>query len=324
MGGGLFLVHLFDLAGLWLPKPFRQIRRGISVSTNRLLQCVLGLTVAAASAADAPKLTFKFTNANVPGASDTFVSEINNQGVMVGQYQDKKGALHGYILNGKKLTTLDDPNGTNTGATGINFNGAIAVVGSYMNSSGSSVGFRYAPKTKKFTDIPSPEGSISSYLGGMNDRGWIVGSYQDSNGISHGFLLRGKKYTTLDVPTAIGSQAYGINNAGNITLTWLNSRGTYEGALYNGKTYKIINVPGAGHRGSEASYINNEGDITFWWFDSNGLIHGALRHGGASYKFLYPKAVETYPNGVNDRNTFVGQYQDAVNGPVSSFKATFK
>lgn len=300
------------------------------MKTNKLMLRQLGIillfTVAAASAADTPKLTFRFTKANVPGASDTFVTEINNQGVMVGQYQDKKGGLHGYILNGKNLTTLDDPNGTSTAVTGINFNGAIAVVGSYVSSSGNSVGFRYAPKTKTFTDIPSPEGSISSYSGGMNDRGWIVGSYQDSNGIYHGFLLQGKKYTTLDVPTAIGSQAYGINNAGDATLTWLNSRGTYEGALYNykSKKYKTINVPGAGHGGSEASFINNEGDITFWWFDSSGLIHGALRHGGAFYEFDYPKAAETYPNGINDRNTFVGQYQDTVNGAVSSFKATFK
>lgn len=141
------------------------------------------------------------------------------------------------------MITLDDPNGTNTAATGINFDGAIKVVGSYTNSSGNSVGFRYAPKTKQFTDIAGPEGATSSYTAGMNDKGWIVGDYQDSNGIFHGFLLQGKKYTTLDVPTAIDSYAYGINNNGDITLTWLNSRGTYEGALYNGKTYKIMNVP---------------------------------------------------------------------------------
>jgi uncharacterized membrane protein len=264
---------------------------------------------------------------NLHGEFQTQVAEINNNGVMVGYYQDAKGYYHGYILNGKKLTRLNHPKGTNTLATAINFNGQIKVVGSYTNSSGNSVGFRYTPATKKFTDIPSPKGATSSYTGGMNDKGWIVGGYQDSSGVSHGFLLQGKKYTSLDVPDATASYAYGINNKGNITLTWVNSSSAYEGALYNysAKTYTTINVPGA--NGSEASYINNEGDITFWWIDSSGTVHGALFMHAANkfYTFDYPKAAGgTYPNGINDKNALVGQYQHSVNGPVSSFRATFK
>jgi hypothetical protein len=76
--------------------------------------------------------------------------------------------------------------------------------------------------------------------------------------------------------------------------------------------------------GSEASFINNEGDITFWWFDSSGTTHGALLHHGKYSNFDYPKAGNAAPNGINDRNAFVGQYQEKVNGPLSSFEATFK
>jgi len=303
------------------------------MKTIKLMLCVFGfvLPIATANAADAPKLTFQFTKANVPGEIQTLAAEINNNGVMVGGYQDAKGFYHGYILDGKKLTKLNHPKGTNTLITGINFNGPIKVVGSYTNSSGNSVGFRYTPATKKFTDFSGPKGATSWYTGGMNDQGWIVGGYQDSNGVSHGFLLQGKKYTTLDVPTAAASYAYGINNKANVSLTWVNSSGAYEGSLYNysAKTYTTINVPGAGPDGSEASFINNQGDTTFWWFDSSGLLHGALctncdSKGRKFYKFDYPKAAGgTYPNGINDRNSFVGEYQDAVNGPVSSFKAIF-
>ena len=97
-----------------------------------------------------------------------------------------------------------------------------------------------------------------------------------------------------------------------------------------GKTYKILNVPGAGPDGSQASYINNEDDITFWWYDSNGQPQGALCTQCASKgdrtfrKFVYPKAVATLPNGINDKNTFVGSYQTELNGPSSGFEATFK
>ena len=294
----------------------------------RSVLCVLGFAVALASAADAPKLTFKFTNANVPGASATLAAVINNRGVMVGGYQDKSGVVHGYILDGKKLTKVDHPNTTYTLLSGINFNGPIAVVGYYTNSSGNSVGFRYSPRTKKFTDIPNPKGATSLGTGGMNDRGWIVGWYQDSSGNDHGFLLQGKKYTVLDVPDALETYAYGINNQGDITLTWVDSKYLYEGALYNGTTYQVINVPRA-PGGSEASFINNQNDVTFWWLDSAGYTHGALcpqcdSKGRKFYKFDYPKSVATYPNGINDKNAIVGQYQDTQNGPASSFEATWK
>jgi len=75
--------------------------------------CVLGFALACsvhARAGDEPKLTFKFTKANIPGALQTYTYGVNNAGVMVGSYRDKSSG-HGYILNGKKLTKLDDPKG---------------------------------------------------------------------------------------------------------------------------------------------------------------------------------------------------------------------
>lgn len=239
-----------DLLGLGAPETNSASHwRESPMKTDKLLLCVFGLvplfSVAVAGVADAPKLSFKFTKANVPGASQTYVAEINNEGVMVGQYRDSSGVYHGYILKGNNLVTLDHPNGTNTSVSGINFNGAIAVVGYYTNSSGNSVAFRYKPDTKQFADIQPPEGAASLYTGGINDQGWIVGGYVDASGVNHGFLLRGKKYTTLDVPDATATYAYGINNKGNITLTWVDSKDAYEGALYNysAKTYTTIDVP---------------------------------------------------------------------------------
>jgi uncharacterized membrane protein len=299
------------------------------MKTNKLMLWVLGLMllfrVAAATAADAPKLTFKFKTINVPEALQTSVGMINNAGVKVGQYQDKKGVYHGYILDGTNLTTLDDPNGTNTAALGIEPNSASVVVGYYKNSSTQQYrGFLYESGT--FKDILGPKGAISSNADAINDQGWIVGYYEDSNGIYHGFLLQGKKYTTLDVPTATDSYAFGINNKGNIVLTWYKSTYPYKGSLYkyHAKTYTTIEVPGAGPEGSLAQCINNEGDIPFLWYDSKNLAEGALLHDGKYYKFGYPKAFQTYPSGINDKNAIVGAYQSKDNGPVSGFKATFK
>ena len=90
-------------------------------STLFILALALAGTVAA-TPADAPKLAFTFTKTRVPGAAQTGPSGINNAGVTVGGYVDKNSVSHGYILRGKKLTTLDDPKGVagSTGAENLN------------------------------------------------------------------------------------------------------------------------------------------------------------------------------------------------------------
>jgi uncharacterized membrane protein len=287
---------------------------------------VLGLALACsvhASAGDAPKLTFKFTKANIPGALQTYTYGVNNAGVMVGSYRDKSSG-HGYILNGKKVTKLDDPKGQ-TGSTvaySLNPNGAISVVGAYGTGSGTTVGFLY--KNGKYTDIPGPAGTRQSSANSINDAGAIVGSYVDANDVMHGFLLKNKKYTTLDVPGAIeGSSAAGINNSGWIVLSGLGSTGAKSALTKNsGKTYNTINVPSA--VSSFANDLDSAGDVVYQWFDSMHVSHGALLQAGNYYKFDYPKAVLTYGGGINDKSTIVGWYQISNTGAVSGYKATYK
>jgi uncharacterized membrane protein len=287
----------------------------------KLVTCILGFVLAfmaTATAADAPPLTFKFTTVNVPGAIQTIPGGVNNSGVIVGEYQDKSQGWHGYILNGKRLTKLDDPNGTDTACVGINLNGSIAIVGNYGNFDGVITGFLY--KNGKFTDIPGPAGATASYAYGINDSGEIVGAYLDSGGVTHGFFLKGKTYTTLDVPGGSWTEATGINNKGSVILVWLGPQ-NYETSLYNGKTYKTINVPGASE--SEAIGINSEGDIAFTWFHPNSNIaHGALLHSGKYYRFKDPKGAQTYVGGINDRHIIVGTNQTSLSIDLG-FRATF-
>jgi len=287
-----------------------------------LLACIVGCAIMAA-AADAPPLTFKFSKASVPGATETEPGGINNAGVSVGLYLDSVSVEHGYILNGKKLTTLDDPSGKagTTAGSNLNPNGAITVVGSYTSStSGNSVAFLY--KGGKYSDVAGPSGTVQSFGSAVNDSGEVVGYYVDTAGLTHGFLLKGKKYTTLDVPTATATYATGINKSGKITLYWLNSSGAYESSLYNGKTYKTINVPGASD--SYALDLDAAGDVCFEWQDSALAIHGALLHANKYYKFDYPKSTATYGGGINDKNDIIGGYQTSAGGTNwFGFKAVY-
>jgi uncharacterized membrane protein len=293
----------------------------------KLIACLLGFVLAfmvAATAADAPPpLTFTFKKFTVPGATDTNAGGINNKGVVVGQYTDKNLVLHGFILNGKKLTKLDDPNGTSgtTGASNLALDGAIAVVGTYTSSkSGNPTGYLY--KGGKFTDIPGPTGALASIANAINDAGNIVGAYVDSSGVQHGFVLKGTKYTTLDPPGATAPQGTGINKKGAIVLAWTDSGGLLESSLYNGKTYKTINVPGAAQ--SFVTDINNLGDITYQAVDSAGVSHGALFHKGKYYTFDYPKSAFTFAGAANDHSTIVGSWRTTSSGSNIGYTATFK
>ena len=93
-----------------------------------LLAFALAFTVVAATAADAPPLTFKFTKASVPGATTTSAGGINNSGMSVGSYTDSAGNSHGFVYKeeAKSFQSVDDPDGVGTTVVnGINDKGDL-------------------------------------------------------------------------------------------------------------------------------------------------------------------------------------------------------
>jgi uncharacterized membrane protein len=283
-----------------------------------LLLFVLAFIVAAA-AADGPPLKFTFKKFDVKGSVATSPGGINNKGVTVGGYTDKGLINHGFILQGTKLTKLDDPKGKagTTGASNLALNGPIAVVGTYVNSAGSSVGFLF--KNKKYKDIPGPKGAIASIANAINDHGDIVGAYLDSSAVQHGYVLKGTKYTTLDPPGTSSPAGNGINNKGNVVIATSDSCYLYTAAT---KKYKKINVPGA--TTTACLDMNTGGDVSYVWSDSAGAQHGALLHAGKYYKFDFPHSAFTYAGAVNDVHVIVGGYALTSSGSIHGFTASFK
>ena len=292
------------------------------MKTYKPLLLIPGLLLAlmmAATAADAPTLTFKFTTVNVPGAVATALGGINNSGVIVGQYEDKSALLHCFMLVGKKVTTINYPKVASDSC--IHINSAGAIVGDAKISSTVSKGFVY--QNGKFTDIPGPSGAISSVAYGINDSGVIVGTYSVNLAKPQAFLLKGKTYTTINPPgTTSFAIATGINNAGDVVIAYGTSN-SIQSALYNGKTYKTINVPGAAN--SFADDINSAGDIVYETLNSTGTTAvGYLFHAGKFYAVNYPKSADTAATGLNDESELVGYYQTtSITGPDQGFKASY-
>jgi probable HAF family extracellular repeat protein len=274
--------------------------------TNRnliLALCAMCVTIAplALPAVD-PASVSGYKDVNAPNAEETDPYAVNNQGVIAGDYVDKKRSLqHGMILKGRKLTTVDRKNCTATpGSNAIAFygiNNKGTVVGWCLDTrTGADDAFAYV--NGRFVPI-SPPGATSTEAHGINDKGQIVGTYFDTASVQHGFLLSSGHYTTLDVTGGdTKSDAWAINNNSMITLVAVNSSGGYDSFLFNGKMYTPIDVPGAVQ--SSVAAINSYGDRIYTIIDSQNNMHGAffLNVSGGSYTTFDD------PNGVNTTAAF--------------------
>jgi probable HAF family extracellular repeat protein len=104
---------------------------------------------------------------------------INDSGVVVGSYFQPP--THGFIGSGNHLSTVDYPSGDNQGTTIEGINDKGRVVGQWMDSSGNTHSFLFAPSTGIFTDI-LVSGATNVYAWAINTQGAVavstdVGSY---------------------------------------------------------------------------------------------------------------------------------------------------
>jgi hypothetical protein len=278
------------------------------VRTLSVIAIMLALSAASAAA---QTLTFTFTGIGVPETRYTTAVAINNAGVLAGSYIDNFGDLHGMILRGSKLTTVDREDclpSDNVVFHGINNKTPVMAVGSCLNFDDHSIGFVWS--AGKFVDITIP-GAFELAPMGINDLGEIVGWYFGSDGNRHGFLLSGTTLTTLDPPGGdVGTIATSINNKGQITLVSGIPNGfpRFEDAfLYQNGKFTNIDIPeklaeeqNLGLNNSPTG-INNHGDIVF----ENGF-QGILLHAGKYYAFSQGGGEDTNPTGLNDKLMIVG------------------
>jgi len=124
---------------------------------------------------------------DVPGASTTTPSGINDGGQVVGSTFSTDSLIpqpgqHGFLRDSDgNFFTIDVPGARGTGAGGINNAGQI--VGGYVDSTG---GHGFLDIGGSFTTVDAP-GAVSTTATDINDAGQIVGFFFD-NTLTHGFL----------------------------------------------------------------------------------------------------------------------------------------
>jgi probable HAF family extracellular repeat protein len=119
------------------------------------------------------KYLSNFKLPKLKGIPSTNPRQINNNGVVAGGYIASDGIQHGFVLDGKKLTSFDVPGAVGvTTAEGINDAGQVA--GLYTDSSGNRHAFLYEVSTGDFTTLDPGDGSFAQEAWGINNKGLIT------------------------------------------------------------------------------------------------------------------------------------------------------
>lgn len=262
---------------------------------------ILLMMAALPSAPRASAASYAFTTFNIPGATQTYYSGINNAGEIVGSFVDAASASHSFIQSGATYTTIDVPGASETIATAVN--NADQIVGYFVDSIGAH-GFVFDGTNYTSFDVPNINPPDTQPLG-INDAGEIVGVSYDSVG-RHSFIKEGEAYTMLDHGTAeIPMFALGLNDAGLVVGQFFDSSLVSHGFVYDGTTYIPLDAPGAIAEFDEsvtAAYgINSAGEIVGVF--NNGRSGGWLRSGTTYTEFDVPGF---WASGINDSHQIVG------------------
>ena len=121
----------------------------------------------------------------VPGSQSTYLTGINDKGVIVGGFNDRPAAqAYGFKLSGRKFTPINYPGAGITDPSGINNKGEIVET---EQVDATSPGRGFLLSKGQFTDIQFP-GAAATGADGINDMGVIVGTHFDQNGATQGFV----------------------------------------------------------------------------------------------------------------------------------------
>lgn len=306
-----------------------RLRSAIVVVPSALALGLLAPAGAASGAGPSPAGTY--TTVEVPGASYTAVTGVNNRGTIVGYYGDDS-TEHGFIESGGELTTVDVPGTDHTRLTSINDAGTVT--GSYLTDYGNVThGFlRDAKGNVTVLDDPEIEGGAPSgtVASGVNDAGTVVGYYfstigdpTDPTTAYHGFVWRSGSFTTYDAPGSTttgpryaGTQLFGVNKAGTVVgrTSFLEEGVPPDQAILVSRsqfsTYVDPVVPRNFCGYTHFVAINVRGTIA--GNSGNGCapyFYAWLKDGDTFTPVAFPDATATVVNGINDRGVVVGSWR---------------
>jgi hypothetical protein len=263
-------------------------------------------------------------------ARKTFPTSINNQGEIVGYWQEGF-TLRGFVrAAGGTITAFDVP-GPLVSTLPQSINDAGAITGYFQgpaNPGLGSVGFVRDPEGN-FTSF-APPGGISTQPRSINAGGAITGYYNESNLVVHGFVREPNgTITAFDPPGSTSTHAVSINANGAIAGYFQDANGTHGFLRRAGGAIVSFDPPGS--TGTYAVAINDAAVITGTYTTPSGRTLGFVRQrNGTLVTFDAPASTFVGPNSINDEGAITGTYFDTSSshafvrspeGMITSFDA---
>jgi hypothetical protein len=285
---------------------------------------VLGLLALAVSSAQAQ--AYNYASIDYPNAIRTRTFGISPGGVIVGDYRDSSGSLHGFLLVGGQYITVDVPGaligltgGLPTSLKGINPAGDI--VGFYFAPPGSSADCTVAatpPCQKGFLlhrgifSTVVPKGHDGSIPQRITPTGDIYGCYHDLDymGSMFGFTRTANGiFTSTNVPASMnnGATPDGSTIVGLYSDLSVMPSHDHGYVIQNG-IFQPFDVPDSTL--TWAWDITPRGNIVGEFRDAAGVFHGFLRTAAGYTSIDFPTAIGTHAIGINPGGAIVGTYTD--------------
>jgi surface-anchored protein len=255
-------------------------------------------------------LAFTFEPFDIAGAASTLLSDIRNDGALVGRYIDGGGISQGFVQKGTNFTAFNVTGTTATFPGGMDNFGRIA--GFYRNATNPTVQHGFIRETNgTFTTIDGP-GQTFTYAWRINDAGQVNGYWFEDPFFITAFrrATNGTLTTNLFTGSPLGTVTRGMNEAGDTAGWKWDANFTLQGVVFAGGQTNVFTVAGWEH--TLPGDINNLGDIA--GTVNNGFTNTAgffRRADGATVTFNPPGAVEVEVFGLNDLGQVVGEYADA-------------
>ncbi len=257
---------------------------------------------------------FTYQTFDLPGAKETLIADLDNNGRLVGRYKDANDLSHGFFLSGTNVIKFNVTGNTATFATG--FDAAGRIVGFYRDKVNPDVQHGFLRNTNgTFVTIDSPANTTTTYLWRLNDAGQINGyHFEDEPFFIRSFrrASNGSFTTNIVFPgSPLGTVTRGMNEAGVLTGWKWDDNFNLQGVIVEGTNFtSVFTVPDWAN--TLPGDINNRGEIAGTvinaeFTDRRGFFRTS---DGRTSVFAPPGATETEVFGLNDNGLIVGEYVD--------------
>jgi hypothetical protein len=219
-----------------------------------------------------------YVNENFPHSAQTQVTGLDNKGITVGFYVDKKGDNFGFDAvphHGFQTVQFPAKHGKPAIDQLLGVNDRGVAVGFYTDASGVNHGYSYDIFARKFHQIVV-SGDTNVTASAINDEGDIAGFATNSQNVVEAFLeLANGHLVRLSFPGATATQAFGVNAGDEVVGTYTDTAGMHGFVWTPGFGFQTVDDPD-GANATAINGVNDHGELVGFYTDQAGNTDGLL------------------------------------------------